>query len=323
MHAVVVHEWGGPEQLTYEEVPDPQPGPGEVLVQLKASSLNYHDILVRRTGRGLSLPSILGIDGAGVRMDTGQEVVLYPALNWGDDPRFFGDGFEIIGDSQDGTYAEMIVVPEQNVFAKPGSLSWEEAAALPIAGLTAYRALFDRGGLQPGETALVLGAGSGVSTMAVSLAVSAGARVFVTSSSDEKIARSVKLGADGGFLYTSPTWVEHVVKATGGVDLVVDGVGTSLQEGMACLRAGGRIVVFGASGGRDAAINIPALYFGQKSIVGATAGNLEEFARLLASIDEQRWRPVIDSVWGLEDTRAAHELMESRKHFGKIVLRNS
>jgi zinc-binding alcohol dehydrogenase/oxidoreductase len=323
VHAVVVHEWGGPEQLTYQSVADPQAGSGEVLVQLKASSLNYHDILVRQSGRGLPLPSILGIDGAGVRIDTGEEVVLHPSLGWGDDPSFFGDEFAVIGDRQDGTYAEMIVVPDRNVFAKPVSLSWEEAAALPIAGLTAYRAIFTRGGLLPGETVLVLGAGSGVSTMAVSLAASVGARVFVTSSSDEKIARSVELNAEGGFLYTSPTWVEDVVRATGGVDLVVDGVGRSLQDGVSCLRPGGRIVVFGTSAGVEATVDIPSLFFGQKSIIGSTAGNAEEFAQLLASVDEHGWRPVVDSVWGLEETPRAHELMESRKHFGKIVLRNS
>jgi zinc-binding alcohol dehydrogenase/oxidoreductase len=320
MRAVVVHEWGGPKQLRYESVPDPQAGPGEVLVHLKAGSVNYHDVLVRRTGRGLPLPSILGIDGAGVRADTGEEIVLYPALNWGSDPRFSGDGFEIIGDSRDGTYAEMIVVPEANVYAKPSSLSWEEAGALPIAGLTAYRALFTRGELRPGQVVLVLGAGSGVSTIAVSLAASAGARVFVTSSSEEKIKRSIELGAEGGFLYTSPSWVNQVVTETGGADLVVDGVGNSLQDGLGCLRPGGRIVVFGTSGGADASVSIPALFFGQNSILGSTAGTPEEFAALLASVDEHKWRPVIDSVWGLEETRAAHELMESRQHFGKIVL---
>jgi zinc-binding alcohol dehydrogenase/oxidoreductase len=323
LQAVVVHEWGSPKQLKYQEVADPKLDRGEVLVQLRASSLNYHDVLVRQSGRGLPLPSILGIDGAGVRTDTGEEVVLYPCLNWGNDPRFFGDGFAVIGDPQDGTYAELIAVPEENLFLKPRSLSWEEAAALPIAGLTAHRALFNRGALQPDEILLVHGAGSGVSTMAVSLAVTAGARVFVTSSSEEKIARAVELGAEGGFLYTSDTWVQQVHKATGGVDVVLDGTGSSLQDGMDCLRPGGRVVVFGASGGTDPTINIPGLFFGQRTIVGSTAGNLEEFARLLASIDLHAWRPVIDSVWALEETRAAHELMESRQHFGKIILRIS
>ncbi|MFE5703459.1 zinc-binding dehydrogenase [Rhodococcus koreensis] len=323
MHAAVVHEWGGPEVLEYEEVADPEPKPGEVLVQLKASSLNYHDVLVRQTGRGLPLPSILGIDGAGVRADTGKEVVIYPALNWGNDPRFFGRDFEVLGDATDGTYAELIAVPESSVFPKPPSLTWEEAAALPIAGLTAYRAVFTRGALQAGETVLVLGAGSGVSAMAVSLAVHAGARVFVTSSSEDKIARSVTLGAEGGFVYTQPTWVEQVTAATGGVDLVIDGVGKSVGEALNCLRPGGRVVVFGASGGASASLDIPALYFGQKSVLGSTSGNPLEFESMLKSVEANNWRPVVDSVWGLEEARGAHELMQSRTHFGKIVLRNS
>lgn len=322
MHAAVVHAWGGPEQLVYESVPDPQAGPGEVVVQLRASSLNYHDVLVRRTGRGLPLPSILGIDGAGVRADTGQEVVLLPSLDWGDDPRVFGPRFSVIGDHRDGTYAEMVVVPEANAFPKPASLSWEEAAALPIAGLTAYRALFTRGGLRPGETVLVLGAGSGVSTMAVPLASNAGARVVVTSSSEDKIRRSVDLGADDGFLYTSPRWVEELMRATGGVDLVLDGVGRSLQDGVRCLRPGGRVVVFGTSAGAQATVDVPSLFFGQKSVIGSTAGNAEEFAGLLATVEEHGWHPVVDSVWGLDEARGAHKHMESRAHFGKIVLRS-
>ncbi|MEV4902158.1 zinc-binding dehydrogenase [Citricoccus sp. NPDC055426] len=323
MKAAVVHTWGGPEALKYEEVADPIPGPGQVLVSLKTASVNYHDVLVRQTGRGLDLPNILGIDGAGTREDTGEEVVLYPALNWGDDPEFFGPSFEVLGDASDGTYAEKIVVPESSVFRKPASLSWEEAGALPIAGLTAFRALFTRGKLEAGEAVLVLGAGSGVSTLAVSFAVAAGARVFVTSSSSEKIEKSVELGAEGGFLYTDPQWVEQVQAGTGGVDLVIDGVGSSLQDAVDSLRMGGRVVVFGTSGGGEATVGIPSIFFGQKSVIGTTSGSPSEFQRMLSFVDAQGIKPVIDSVWPLHETAAAHRHMEGRKHFGKIVLQVS
>jgi zinc-binding alcohol dehydrogenase/oxidoreductase len=323
VRAIVIREWGGPEVLRYESVQDPTPGPGEVLVHLKASSVNYHDVLVRESGRGLALPCVMGIDGAGIRDDTGEAVVIYPALNWGDDPRFPSTTFEILGDATDGTYAESIVVPESSLYAKPAPLSWEEAGALPIAGLTAFRALFSRGALQAGETVLVLGAGSGVSTTAVSLAVQAGARVFVTSSSEDKIARAIELGAEGGVLYTDPAWPNKVRDLTDGVDLVIDGVGRTISDALRCLRRGGRLVVFGATGGAKAELNIPAVYFGQYSVFGTTSGSPDEFRRMLETVERGGWKPVVDSVWDLSDTRGAHELMESRSHFGKIVLRNS
>lgn len=323
MFAAVVHGWGGPEVFRYEEAADPVPGEGEVLVHLRTSSVNYHDVLVRQSGRGFAVPSILGIDGAGVRDDTGEEVVIYPALNWGDDPTFFGPGFEVLGDASDGTYAERIVVPVENVRAKPTSLTWDEAGALPIAGLTAYRALFTRGRMAAGETVLVLGAGSGVSMMAVALAAAAGARVFVTSSSEAKIERAVQLGALGGFLYTEPEWTARVKRETGGAHVVIDGVGSTLPDAISVARTGGRIVAFGTSGGNAATVSIPALFFGQKEILGTTSGSPAEFTRMLRAVDEGGLKPVIDSVYHLSDIRRAHERMESRAHFGKIVLRNS
>lgn len=323
MRAAVAHAWGGPGVLRVEDVPDPVAGAGEVSVLLRASSVNFHDILVRETGRGFPLPSILGIDGAGVREDTGEEVVIYPALNWGDDPDFFGADFAIVGDATDGTYAERIVVPESSVFPKPARLSWEEAGALPIAGLTAYRALFTHGRVAPGEIVLVLGAGSGVSMLAVALATAAGARVFVTSSSQEKIDRAVAAGASGGFLYTDINWPDQVVASTGGAHVVIDGAGGSLQESINAARRGGRIVVFGTSGGSEASLNIPSLFFGQKSVIGTTSGSPGEFARMLEMVATHDIKPVIDRVFDLSEIVAAHEYMEARSHVGKIAIRIS
>jgi len=220
MQAVRVHESG---ELRYETAPDPEPGPGEVVVELKTAALNRRDLLVTRGVYPFPLPLVPGSDGAGVRRDTGEEVLIYPALDWGPREAAFGPDFQILGGPRDGTYAELVAVPEANVFRKPARLSWEEAAALPLAGLTAYRALFARGGFVTGETVLVLGAGSGVSTFAVQLAVQAGARVLVTSSSDEKIERSRSLGAEAGINYASADWVAWA-KEQGGVDLVIDSV---------------------------------------------------------------------------------------------------
>jgi zinc-binding alcohol dehydrogenase/oxidoreductase len=179
MRAAVIHEWGGPERLRVETVPDPTPAQGEVIVELRASALNWHDAILRQSGRGFPLPNILGMDGAGVRRDTGEEVVIYPCLHWGENSAGPGGDFAIFGDANDGTYAELVAVPEANLYPKPAHLSWEEAAALPCAALTAYRALFTRAGVQPGETVLVLGAGSGVSTFAVMFAAAVDATVFV------------------------------------------------------------------------------------------------------------------------------------------------
>ncbi len=320
MEAIVARSWGGPEVLVGERVPDPEPGAGEALVELRASSLNWHDVLVRR-GRGLPLPRVLGMDGAGVRRDTGEEVVILPGLNWGGDRSAPGPEFEFLGDRRDGTYAELVAVPAENLFPKPAQLSWAEAAALPTAGVTAYRALFTRARLQEGETVLVVGAGSGVSTFAVMLSAAAGVRVLVTSSRPEKIERARELGASGGALYTEPEWSGEVRELSGGgVDVVVDGSGAALPETLACLRPGGRLAIFGASGASRAELDVPGLYFGQHSILGTTLGDATDFAGLLRMVGESGWRPVVDRVMPLAEAAAAHRFLEGRGHFGKVVL---
>jgi len=321
MEAAVVHDWGGPEQLVVETVPDPVPGLGEVVVQLRASALNWHDVIIRQSGRGVGLPNILGLDGAGVRQDTGEEVVIYPCLNWGDDSAAPGPGFSILGDETDGTYAELIAVPEANLYAKPQHLSWGEAAALPCAALTAYRAMFTRANLRYGETVLVFGAGSGVSTYAVLFGAAVGARVLVTSSSTDKIEAVRAIGAEGGFRYTESDWVEQVRAATdGGVDVIINGAGSTLPDAIACLKRGGRIAVFGSSAGRTATIEVPELYFGQVSILGTTLGSPEDFRDMLNLVDTYRIRPLIDSEYPLSEIAKAHTRLESRNHLGKLVI---
>jgi len=316
MQAIRVHEGG---ELRHETVPDPVAGPGELVVELRTAALNRRDLLVCGGTYPFPLPLTPGSDGAGVRRDTGEEVVIYPALDWGDREAAFGPDFQVLGGPRDGTYAELVSVPEANVFAKPARLSWEEAAALPLAGLTAYRALFSRGGLRAGETVLVLGAGSGVSTFAVQLAAQAGARVLVTSSSDEKIERSRALGAEGGVNYATGDWVA-AVKELGGADLVVDSIGSTWPQSLDCLRPGGRVVVFGATGGTEATLPVRPFYFGQWSLLGTMMGSSADFAGLLAALEAGTWRPVIDSVLPLDEAAVAVETMASGNHFGKLVL---
>jgi len=318
MQAVRVHEGG---TLVHEMVPDPAPAADEVLVELRCAGLNRRDSLVAGGVYPFPLPLIPGSDGAGVRRDTGEEVVIYGALGWAAGDLFPGDAFEILGGPRDGTYAELVAVPTANVFPKPVRFSWEEAAAFPLAALTAYRALFTRARLQPGETVLVLGAGSGVSTFAVQLASQAGARVLVTSSSDEKLERARELGADGGVNYTTtPDWAA-AIKELGGADVVVDAIGSTWPQSLDSLRSrGGRVVVFGATGGTEVTLQVRPFYFAQHSLIGTMMGSPDDFAGLLRMIAESDWRPVVDSVHALADASSALERMVSGAQFGKLVL---
>lgn len=316
MKAIRVHEGGA---LPLDDVPDPVPGPGEVLVELRRAGLNRRDLLVTGGVYPFPLPLIPGSDGAGVRRDTGEEVVILPSLRWGEREDAFGPGFEVLGGPTDGTYAELIALPEENLYPRPAGWSWEEAAAFPLAALTAYRALFVRGGLREGETVLVLGAGSGVSTFAVQLATQAGMRVLVTSSSDEKIARAVELGADAGVNYrTTEDW-PAAVRELGAVDLVVDSVGSTWQESLSCVRPGGRVVVFGATGGTEVELQVRPVYFGQLSLLGTMMGSPRDFAGLLRMVGAASWRPVVDSMFPLADAPRALERLRG-DHFGKLIL---
>ena len=317
MKAVLVKEGGA---LSYEEYDDPVAGPGEVVVELKAAAVNRRDLLLRNPpgpAYEFPLPIIPGSDGAGIRRDTGEEVVIYPGLGWGEHEDAAGPGWRILGGPENGTYAELVKVPAENVFAKPARLSWEEAAAFPLAALTAYRALFAVGRLTADETVLVLGAGSGVSTIAVQLAAQEGARVLVTSSSEEKIERAKELGAAGGVLYTQEGWADEV----GPVDVVLDSVGSTWRESLRALRKGGRLVVFGGTGGPEATLDVRAVYLNWLSIRGTTMGSPLDFFAMLRMVNDGDWRPVIDSVRPLGEAEAAHDRMKAGEHFGKLVLR--
>lgn len=309
-----------PGELAPAEHPDPSPVHGEVVVELRAAALNRRDagIVAGRYGTP-SYPLVPGSDGAGVRRDTGEEVVILPSLDWGDREEHPGRRFRILGGDERGTHAELIAVPERNLFPRPRRLSWAEAAAFPLAGLTAYRALFTRAGLREGETVLVLGAGSGVSTFAVQLAVQAGARAIVTSSSEDKLDAALELGAVAGVLYTDEDWVDQV-RSFGEVDVAFDSVGTTWPDSLRALRAGGRLVVFGATGGSEVTLDARSLYFGQQSILGTTMGSPRDFERLLEAVGRDEWRPAIDSVRPLAEALDAYARLEAGAQTGKLVL---
>jgi NADPH:quinone reductase-like Zn-dependent oxidoreductase len=323
VQAITLREFGEPDVLRFEQLSDPAVPSGWALVELRAAALNWHDCLVRKGQYDVPLPRVLGADGAGVRRDSGEEVVILPSLRWGADERSPAAEFEILGDYTDGTYAELVAVPEENVFPKPRGWSWSDAAALPLAGVTAHRALFARGGLKRGETVLILGAGGGVATIAIGLAHAAGARVLVTTSSAEKLSHACSLGAQDGVLYTESDWPEAIRALTGraGVDLVIDSVGSTWPQALQTLCGGGRLVAFGATGSSSTTIDVRRLYFGQHTILGTTMGSPRDFAALLRAIDEApHWRPVVDCVRALDRAAEAHAAMERREHTGKLVL---
>jgi zinc-binding alcohol dehydrogenase/oxidoreductase len=319
MRAFRIHEGG---EGRFEEAPDPVAGDGEVVVELRAAALNRRDILVRNppsAAYDFAKPFVAGHDGAGVRRDTGEEVVIYPAVGWGPSDDVPG-ALDWLGGPLDGTFAELVAVPEENVFPKPPRLSFEEAAGLPVAGMTAWRALHSIGQVESGQTVLVLGAGSGVSTFAVALAAQAGARVLVTSSSEEKIERSREHGAEGGVLYTSGEWAGAVRELVpDGVDLVLDSVGTTWQDSLRTLRRGGRLVVFGGTGGPMVELDVRFLYLNYLSVLGTTGASPREFGRFLEAVQEGSWSPVVETVFPLSEAESGYERLGS-SHYGKVVL---
>ena len=323
MHAVIMEEFGTPGVLRPGEFPDPVARPGWATVKLHASALNWHDVLVRQGRYRSPLPHVIGAVGAGVRTDTGENVVVLPSLNWGDRDEAPGSGWEILGDYTPGTYAELVSVPAECLAPKPRGLSWAEAAALPLVGLTTYRALFVRGRLQEGESMLVIGAGGGIATMAIALAVAAGASIAVTSSSTDTLERAVSAGATGGVLHSEQEWPEHARALSpdnAGFDLILDPVGR-WSESVRALKPGGRLVVLGANAAQTAQMDIRSFYFGQFDLLGTTMGSSRDFAGLLNMIDRCSVRaPVIDREFPLDRAAEAHEYLERGRTFGKCVL---
>jgi NADPH:quinone reductase-like Zn-dependent oxidoreductase len=316
MKAIRIHEDGGPEVLRYEDAPDPQPGAEDVLIRLRAASLNRLDLWVRRGLPSVPKPRILGADGAGVD-ESGRRVVINPGLE-------HGDRITVIGEHMDGTHAELIAVPAPNVYPIPERLSFEEAAAFPLVFETVYRMLVTRAGLQPREWVLVWGAGSGIGSAALVVARAVGAHVIATSSSDAKLALARGLGAEVVVNHATGDVVAAVREATGGqgVDVVVEHVGEATwQTSLQAARPHGRIAVCGATTGPNPKAGLHRVWWKQLTILGSTMGMKADFEGAYDLVASGRAKPVVDSVYPLAEARAAHERMESGAHFGKIVLR--
>ena len=316
MKAIRIHEDGGPEVLRYEDAPDPEPGPGEVLVRLRAASLNHLDLWIRKGLPSVPKPRILGADGAGIRDDTGERVVVNPGIER-------GERIDVLGEHMDGTHAELVAVPETNVYPLPDEISFEEAAAFPLVFETAYRLLVTKAQLREAEWVLLWGIGSGVATAGLAIAKALGARALVTSSSDEKLEQARELGADASVNHVTGDVRAAVKEATGGagVHVVLEHVGEATwQTSLQAARAGGRIAVCGATTGPNPPAALHRIWWKQLTIYGSTMGTREDFEAAYELVKSGRAKPVVDSVRPLAEARAAHERMEAGEQFGKLVL---
>ena len=340
MKAVIFRQHGGPDVLEYTDMPEPQIRANEVLVEVKACALNHLDIWVRGglPGIEIPLPHILGNDVAGVVKQVGElvtwvktndEVMVQPGVSCGHCEACLSGNdnfcreYDIIGYRRDGGYAELVAVPGANIIPKPPKLSWEEAAALPLVTVTAWHMLVTRAVVKPGETVLVHAAGSGVGSLAIQIAKLRGARVITTASSDDKLAHARELGADETINYTSSDWPKEVKRLTDrkGVDVVVEHTGAATWPGsIASLKAGGRLVTCGATSGYDAHTDLRQVFYRNLNILGSFMGSKGELLEAMKFVKQGRIRGVVDRVLPLSEARQAHELIENRAQFGKIVL---
>ena len=316
MKAVRIHSDGGPEVLSYEDAPDPEPGPDDVLVELRAASLNHLDLWIRKGLPSVPKPRILGADGAGVIAGTDERVVINPGIEH--------DGrITVIGEHSDGTHAELIAVPRSQVYPIPDDLSFEDAAAFPLVFETAYRMLVTKARLTEGEWILIWGIGGGVASAALAIAKAIGARAVVTSSSDAKLERARELGADATVNHGNDDVVAAVKDVTGGgAHVVVDDVGEATwAKTLNAARNDGRICVCGATTGPNPPAQLHRIWWKQLTIYGSTMGTRAEFEAVYELVKSGRAKPVVDEIFPLAEAAAAHERMESGAQLGKIVLR--
>lgn len=341
MQAVVVRSHGGPEVLRFEEIPRPEPGPHEVRVRLRAAGLNALDTWVRRgvPGHTFPLPLVPSSDGAGIvdaigpgvtSTAVGVEVVLLPAVSCGIcEPCSRGADnlctrFQILGETRDGSCAESVVVPERAVWPKPRGIAFEAAAAFPLVFQTAWAMLVAKAAILPGETVLVLAAGSGVGSAAIQIAKLHGCRVLTTVGSAAKVAKAKALGADHVIDHSAERVPDAVRTLTDkrGVDVVFEHVGAATwADSLKCLVRGGRLVTCGATTGAEVQVNLRALFFKNLTLIGNTMGRREDVVRPLGLLAQGRLSPVVDRVLSWREVAEGHRLIEARETFGKVVLR--
>lgn len=323
-HYVCMSSWmlmGLDMPLEPAEIMPRMPMPGEVFVKLKAAALNKRDYWITK-GKypGLSFPLVPGSDGAGI-VD-GREVIINPSLDWGDDPEYFSPDFRILGMPDYGTFADAVKVPEVNLFPKPSHLSWTEAAALPVCGVTAFRAMMTRGKAKPGERMLITGIGGGVATMALLFGKAMQMDVWVSSSSENKIDLAVQHGATGGVNYTRPQWEKELAELVPDrFDLVIDGAGGSdFTKMIPLMNPRGRMVIYGGTRGTMDGISPQRIFWKQLDILGSTMGSPDDFKQMLDFVNLHQIRPIISHVFPLEKVNDAMALIAEGEQFGKVCL---
>jgi NADPH:quinone reductase-like Zn-dependent oxidoreductase len=340
MKAVIFNRHGGPEVLQYTEVAEPEIKANEVLLEVKACALNRLDTWVRGglPGIDIHLPHILGNDIAGIVREVGalvtwlkigDEIMVQPGVSCGHCDRCLRGQdnlcreYDIIGYRRDGGYAELVAVPGANIIRKPQNLSWDAAAALPLVTLTAWHMLVTRASVQPGEDVLIQAAGSGVGSIGIQVAKLRGARVIATAGSEEKLAKARELGADEVVDYTHDDWSKEVKRLTArqGVDVVFEHTGAATWPGsIASLKTGGRLVTCGATSGYDARTDLRQVFYRHLTILGSFMGSKAELLDAMVFVERGKIRAVVDRILPLADAGKAHQLMEDRAQFGKIVL---
>ncbi len=320
------------QPIVIEDVPAPVPAPGEAIVTLQCAALNHRDVWLQHgTYHVTRYPVVPGADGAGIVTAVGEgvdpgwlgrEVVINPGLDWGDEEHRALPEFYPLGTPRDGTFAEQIAVPAVQLFAKPPHLDWAQAAALPLSGVTGWRALMARGDLHPGETVLVTGVGGGVALFVLQYAAAAGARVFVTSGSTDKLERARAMGAAGGVCYRDPDWWKTLQAQAGSFDVIVDSAGGRDFGQLVELAApGGRLCVLGATVDSVVTLDLRSLWRKQVSLLGTKMGSPRDFANMLLFVERHRLVPVVDRVLPFPDIATAYGIVDRGEQFGKVVLR--
>lgn len=327
MKAIVFHSKEKGPMIT--TVPAPLPGKGEVLVQLRYAALNHLDLWIWHE-QVLKSQVISGSDGSGMVKEVGQgvdvsligqEVIINPSLYWGENELIPDPCFEILGEPTNGTFAEYVVVPQEYIYEKPAHLTLKEAAALPLAALTAYRALFTKARATSRDKVLITGIGGGAALFLLQMATAHGAQVYVTSSSEEKIKRAIELGAANGYTYKDWQWVEKAKQDVCGFDVVIDSAGGSGFAALTEVAApGARIVLFGRTAGDSISLKPSVIYNKQLQIMGSVMGTQKEFASTMAFYRKHRLVPVIDKEFHFDEFYLAKQYLERENHFGKIIL---
>lgn len=330
MKALVLAERG---KILLTEKKTPSPYYGDLLVRIKAAALNHRDQWIREDRYpGIKEGVTLGSDGAGIVEASGfsqddhwigKEVVINPNINWGPDPAAQAADYQILGMPKDGTLAEFISIPADRLHKKPVHLSFEQAAALPLGGLTAYRALFTNGALQAGEKVLINGIGGGVAQFAFQFAVAAGAEVWVTSGKKEKIDFALSKGAKGGFNYKEDKWQQQAKEGSaGGFDLVIDSAGgNQMNQLIDALLPKGRLVLYGATTGVPSSIDLRKIFWKQLRILGSTMGNDQEFEEMLDFVTKHQIKPIMEEPLPFDRVMEAFDTMKEGKQMGKLVVR--